>query len=347
MSQPITISVDVDKAAAVRAGVDQHGAYEVPVQPSELTPDAREFLAEWVSGRKAFYVPVPVLPALDSIHAWLEANGQALAAKRQAEKDRQEKSIQEALERPDEAWIGTANSFHEDGVTHYEPTVRTCPHGLYLGDAERRDPRIALRIKDITEGELFRAKLADWTAKHAAYKQRLAEATAEGERRAAQMAEEKRRADARRADQLATWLATKAPEAMRKKHARRLLPEQELIAAIRDEVFAPLQDLPRFQRLTDQAVRDQLNGNDYDGVAYATRDAESATDKDIELMETIERLIPGAKCELRQHVGFLESQRAEADPEVNRFGILVTVKVGELTLSREYAAAGADPETED
>jgi hypothetical protein len=345
MSQPITITVEVDKAAAVRAGVDEAGTYELPVQPSQLSDGAREFLADWLSGRRTLYVSVPVLPTPDSIHAWLEANGQALAAKRKAEMDRQEKNILEALEMPDSAWIGTETSFLEDGMRHYEPSVRANgPEGVYLTEPERKDPRIAMRMKAIAEGELFRRMHAEWEAKHAAYLKRQAEAKVQAERRAAEITEEQRRSEARRADQLATWLATKAPEAMRKRHARALLPEQDLISAIRDEVFAPLADLPRFPRLTDEEVRRNLNAEEYDEVSYVTRDAQSASDEDIDLMEHIERVIPGAKCELREHVGFLKSRDDADDPEVCRKGILVTVKVGELTLSREYAAAEADPE---
>ena len=356
MSAPVTLKFSVSPSVAARAGIDQHGDLSVEVRPSVLTQPARDVLSVLLRERAIYPTltqrvldadgaaslvtvpPAPMPPTTATIEAWIETLAAALADKRAADARESEARIQKALAAPDEQWIrqGTGEPYYvlrSSGSDEYSDTGGSPVHrpivglglGLYLTEQELRDPRVVARRQRVAADTLVQAQAAwqrrhdEWTAWKAARQQAAADAV-------------QARAKARQ-EQIDAFLA-RAPEPLRKRHARGLLPEQDLLAAMRDEVFAPLADLPRLQRLRDDEVRRELDADSDAEVSYSTEDAETATDGDIALIERIEALMPGAEAKLRVHTASIDG----IDETVTRYSVRVAARSGAFEFSREYAA---------
>lgn len=150
---------------------------------------------------------------------------------------------------------------------------------------------------------------------------------------------------ARWAAQLDEWVAANGTDGQRKRKARGLLPYDEIIASIRNQVFAPLDALPRYQNMTEEEVQDNYGcilENDFSGMSasYDVEDAESATDEQMAMIEEIETRLPGCEAVLRKNKGYLDNTSGSQDDQAAlvRYSIRATIQVGALTLARSYAA---------
>lgn len=205
------------------------------------------------------------------------------------------------------------------------------------GQLPIREPRMS----DVVH--LSGASIGPW---HPQFERVRAEAIARWETEEKRKEQEERASQERRAAQLAAWVEEFGTPGMKKRAARGLLSYEEIISAIREQAFAPLADLPRYERITKDDVvdsyEDHFGDHDYafQDAIFSGADAETATDEQMDLIERIEGLIPGATATLRVHQGLLSTTTREQDEiaGVKRHSILVTVQVGELTLSREFAA---------
>ena len=139
--------------------------------------------------------------------------------------------------------------------------------------------------------------------------------------------------------QISTWVWAHGSDNQRSRHTAGLLPETEIIDAIRSEAYAPLADEPRYERLSKEDI---CNGDygDPDGSGYHDDDitfdvsaADTLTAAEWDRREALARLIPGAVVTVRRHVG----ECSECKASVTRTSYLVTLRVGELEFSREYA----------
>jgi hypothetical protein len=330
------ILCNIDQAACIRAGIDApHSTSELEIDPASLSQIERDLLAATLSaGHKLSGFSV-CPPTAEGLRAALAEK----LAQRAAEATQREQRILVALAAPAEDWI-TADAhtmaYRIDRKDVHKPMLLDSPRSAYLFDsAAQSDPRIQARRSEIARTVLAPAA-AEWQAAHDKAEAEDARARAD----AIKVAEAK---SARRADQIATWIATRATEGMRKRQARGLLPDEDILGAMADEVFAPVADLARYEPMTADEVRRELGSDDSYGdpeaVDFGTRDAESAHDEDVALMERIEAAIPGAKCELIEHFGYLKSAAGSDDPELTRFAIRATVTVGELTFKRSFAPA--------
>lgn len=149
----------------------------------------------------------------------------------------------------------------------------------------------------------------------------------------------------RRRTQLDEWVAANGTDGQRKRKARGLLPDDEIIASIRNQVFAPLDALPRYQNMTEEEVQDNYGcilENDFSGMSasYDVEDAESATDEQMAMIEEIETRLPGCEAVLRKNKGYLDNTSGSQDDQAAlvRYSIRATIQVGALTLARSYAA---------
>jgi len=315
----ITLTISVSATEAAKAGVDHFGETVVVIEPSKLSAGARAAYASLCGkpvksdstlryGRHVLPLPIPATS--ESVAEWLEANAVDVAtfdAREKASYEAQQEASREGVRK----W---ARKQDEELVRMdmYQYKVST-PYSF---------PEDMKEIVDVRHAKA--QLLADRLNAEAAANKANAEAA---------------RAEAakRRADQIAAWLAT-APEPMRKRHARGLLPEEDIIAEIRNQAYAPLDHLPRYERMSDDDVRRELDAEDEEqAVDYTTREAESAHDEDIALMEQIESLLPSATCTLLEHAGWLTDAAGSDDPEATRYAVKVAIKVGELEFTREYA----------
>lgn len=352
----ITLTFRVSPAVAARAGLDQHGDLAVVVRPSGLSEHGRDVLAYLVgkqpippeltqrqlgsatSTTTLVTVPPAPLPlTTDGVEAWLEALATARAAKIAALAAESEARILAALAAPDDEWIRPASAgpcyvlrmdsdeYSADGGRAYYQPQLGMRLGLYLTDEERDDPRVVARREQVRTGALIAAQ-AEWQRRYDEYVGwKAARSQAELDRRLA--------AAKARQDQIDAFLA-RAPESLRKRAARGLLPEADLIAAMRDEAFAAIAELPRYERLRDADVRRELDADDDAEVSYDVDDADSASDADLALIELIEAALPDAAVTLRVHTGSIDG----CDETVTRYSVRVVRRVGEFEFSREYAA---------
>lgn len=339
MSSPITLPVLLSPAQAALRGLDTHGIIELPVAPSTLTPGQREMLVELLrrnapirTGDRLDTVTAAELPPVpitaDAVPSWLDDCQAAKAAAVERLQAEREKRVLDLLAKPPELWRGNGASVIVGTKILYRPQVSKPTDGWI------DDPRINARREEIA-----RDYLPAWEAEHerivAALQAEVAarDAASQAERAAKQAAEQ------RRTQQLAAWLAEHGTDPLRKRAARDLLPQDELLAAYRDWAFRALADLPRYRRLTDADVRAGLDLYDGATVEYTTRTAESVSDATLALIECIEQALPAAQVTPLDHVGYAADAGDDSDPEVVRQSLRVTITVGDITVSREYAAA--------
>lgn len=324
----VTLTISITAAEAARAGVDQCGDTTVVVEPSKLSEGARLVYAYLSSkpvesrvglrhGRAVLPLPIPATP--ETVADWLEANAQDIAdfdarqkVELAAKVERNRMAVRRWVDQTDEELVRSVLS---RGALTYEvfmPSHLTVPEDMKEIVAART-----------AQGQLLVDRMK-----------------AEAAQNIAKVASAAAAAAARRTEQLALWLATKGSESMRRRAARNLLPEEDLVAAIRNDAFAPLDAFKRFERMTDADVRKALDCPNSDmSVTYDTRVAESAHDEDIDMLERIEALVPGATCTLMAHEGKLEDD--DSDASLMRYSVRVEIQVGEFEFSREYSVGEA------
>jgi hypothetical protein len=159
------------------------------------------------------------------------------------------------------------------------------------------------------------------------------------EQRAAQLAlhEEKKRA-------IAEWIATHGTPEQQARQAAGVLPMDEAIEAITDQVFAVLRDRPRYVHDGLPRLQAHLREHSQHADAIITRNdlivtsanAEKMTAAQWALVNEFHALVPDATVTLRIHkLAWKRDLQVALRPV---FGVLVTQRVGPFTLRREYAA---------
>lgn len=334
MPAPITLTVTIRAAEAVTRGLDAQGDIALPVTPSAMTEPQRALLARllpgpvWTGGIFAGITLPPVPISADQVAAWLDTTNAALSAHADAQREKAEAATQQLLSLPPEKWRGHSGQVRAGDRVFSTPIVNAPTVDSALND----DPRVIAR-----RAEIERDHLPAWLAQHerevAAGREEHAKREAEAEAKAKALAAATRQREA----QIAAWLAEHGTDAQRKRAARDLLPEAEVLAAMRDAAFAPLVELPRYRRLTDDDVRDGLDLHDGQAVEYTTRDSEAVSDATMALIERIETAMPGCTVEPLDHVGYAADASGRDDPELVRQALRVTMTVGAITMSREYA----------
>lgn len=142
---------------------------------------------------------------------------------------------------------------------------------------------------------------------------------------------------------IAAWVASHGSEDQRARHAAGLFPDDEAIAALSDEAFAPLADHSRYA--LDGAVRLQehlraLTGRQNITVAPVDlrilgEDAPSASACQWEVVRRLQMRLPTARVTLRAHQ--LSWKRDTTLPSLTLYGALVTMPVGPFIVRREFA----------
>ena len=142
---------------------------------------------------------------------------------------------------------------------------------------------------------------------------------------------------------IAEWVAAHGAPDQQARQAAGMLPMEEAIEAITDEVFAPLREYPRYHRGGAAQLQEYLRKfADHADVVLAERDvlitssdAVKASAAQWARMQEVQALLPVATVTLRVHKLVTVSDRRA--PALTVHGILVTQKVGPFTLRREYA----------
>ena len=373
------IIVVVTAQDAALSGFDQVGDVFADVKPSALTERQRVALAGLPTKRNDDFgtanYPFISLPGagfggVDDVPRLLDLvadrNDAELVEKQMKSQLIVEDRIAKLLARP----VDSEFSVNTDG------TFRITEYGLV--DRKRQTERSFYSVFDLpvsdyfwlcSEGEKARVMADPRIEALIEPSRRAAEATnrrqqesiAEAEREKAERLAESKRVEAqrqaeaaekanRRRAQLAAWVADHGSDNQKKRFARGMLPESEIVDGIRAQAFASLNDFmfPRYSRIKDEHVKNRAEGVIPDHVledakiCYSCNELkqcdEEAFDGFMKIEETIKKDHPDAVCALYEHVGWVDGYDDENDPEVREKSIKVTLTVGELTLSREYAA---------
>ena len=141
----------------------------------------------------------------------------------------------------------------------------------------------------------------------------------------------------RKENQLSAWVLQHGTYNQKARQELGFLPEDEVINCIRDQVFAPLNDFERYERITAADVCECEYGAC--DVEFEVGNATELTADQYTAYASIVKAAPeAANIQARVHKG--KSERCEVI--LIRCSVLVTVVVGEITLSREYTLP--DPE---
>lgn len=385
--QQLFLKVTVDRDAAILAGKDIFGTFDVPLAPSQLTAEQREILVSLpTNGLENI-----VFPKLDRPIASVEpADVPALLDELKVLRKRQEEEELAEVQKKYDEWrpkfLAKEIPQPDSMVVAPEATELPLPgsdtHLVWwqypngagtrmLSCHDLRAPIIKVPTPEKLSAEivgfgqiktgsmLTRIILGDTEvmarieAAHA-IKDQL-QATMNEIHAQMQSAAKKRRekreqeevdAKQRRADQISGWVAQNATIMQKKRFAAGLLPEEEILKGMRNGVFAPLDNLPRYKKITkseltasiDQSL-DHIYGYDLP-VEFAVSEPTSVTDEQFAMFEMIkERLSQSqnVKISLKEHVAYYEDYKGANDPEVRRLSAHVEVKVGEITFAREYA----------
>ena len=141
-------------------------------------------------------------------------------------------------------------------------------------------------------------------------------------------------AQRKKKEAIAEWVAAKGTPSQKERLAENLLPDEEIITAMRDEIFRPLDAFPRYQKIkaSDVCTCDYGDYGEYCDCDFWAADKKEATEEEFRKMKQIRTLMPNAVVTLREHGG--NSERC--DNEFYRSGILVSVNTGAFQFSREY-----------
>lgn len=146
--------------------------------------------------------------------------------------------------------------------------------------------------------------------------------------------------------QVAEWVAAHATPEQQSRQAAGMLPMDEAIEAMTDRAFAPLRDWPPYlhdgaHHLELQLRRLPQYANvvvDRSEVAITSTNAAKSSADQWAQLEAARNALPAATVTLRMHT--VSWTRDRSAPRAIQFGILVTQKIGMLTLRREYAFRG-------
>jgi hypothetical protein len=145
---------------------------------------------------------------------------------------------------------------------------------------------------------------------------------------------------------VADWVGTHGTPDQKTRQAAGVLPFAEVVQALADEAFAPLNGRPLYIRDGASRLQEYLRQlPTYADVVVTSADlavfsgnAETATTDQWSLVQEFRAIVPDSDVKLRAHRLTLKHQPDA--PSLTLFGVRVTRKVGSFTLQREYATQG-------
>lgn len=354
--------INIDKKVALLAGVNNFGEYEIEFDPADLTPEQREELLlsetkgstgdyllklpslkmwdsnSWCTGYRGGewspivdkYMPKPTSPGLESMKQMLDARiiirkeiqafEEDKKAKGEAEQaEKKAAKIAEFLDTPAEklfrvdyasdlapkgcVWIGDFGIGHSGSIGWFQRN-----YGC---------PEVDAKIAEVEA--LFPAAMETAWEKYNALQ-------AEKDRKAAEEQALK-----------AEWVSQYGTDDMKERFEAGVLPEDELLDVVRDHLYAPLNDFPRYQKMKKGDIC-EADENEYEDhrVSYKTEDLTEMTADQFAMMKKIKAAAPeGAVIEARKHVGVC-ADCPDDDGYLERVGFMVRVAVGDFEFSREY-----------
>lgn len=335
------ITVQLSKRNAVKLGVEQWGNIEIDIDLSQLSEEEREWLAEsqqtkdgwdmnveyYEKGYMKFQLFAPTAEGvIESVRfkaqkfAEKRAYGEQERAERKAE---EEKRAKEEAEREEAAIayllnLGATDEFVSKWaaaagyllVPGYEHTVKL---SNILGDP-RLEPQLEYRRRVLAERDRL-----------------------EEERREQKQREKQARAEAKR-QQVATWVQEHGTESQKRRHAVDLLDDQEVIDAMRDLAFSPLDPFKPYEKINSGDVEHEDNsGWGCDGDVEFGAENSCASEETFAQLEEMQKLLPDATITPRLHTATCNRCGSEA----TKPSLLAKITVGVFEFHRDYAVGVA------
>lgn len=373
----MNIKCKINQTAALRAGINApHSTAVIDIDPATLTAAAREYLsAVLTDGHDATKAGIDsagnprretgwtgqelqlIVPSADGLRAALAEILAESATRKAAAAIEATKRAQEADARVQALLDAPPKFVDEDVCLFADGTIvfgRRRYGGNYLDTNYVRVTRTRLVFPDEPYDFRFAnaAMQARWDeAKRAATEANnlvleearpaLQQLWAAKEAREAKEAKEAKVLAEQRAEQLKRWIAERATDAQRKRHARGLLLESEVLAGIKADAFAPLAGYTFLSKPTAEEIRAAYEGADEDAeTEWVEVTPETASDAVVELAESIEAALPTVTTKIVCYVGRLTTSSADEDElhQLVAYGVAVTLTLGTLTFTRTYAA---------
>ena len=341
--------ITIRESDALAAGINNQGEYEIEFDPADLTQEQREELLhseqssfnekyEWQANKGdspgPYYdvssIVKPVRPDLETLKALLDARiirrVEVLAKiekEKQTKTDNDLKNIEKWMSNPEKCvscdyrdvsykmkriYLNWDAKNYYNTVPGFEDAIEDAKSLIFWQNLELD---IAKTIKDKEKDR----KEAEEDAVDAA--------TA-----------------TRKTNQISGWVFEHGTQSQMDRLEVDLLPETEIIDAIRAEAYASLtlrektggglDGFPRYNKLKTSDVC--TCEYDYCDIDYNVDAKESATEEEFEQLQEIKKLMPDATVELREHTG--ESE--DCKNTVRSTGFMVRMTVGEFEFSREY-----------
>jgi len=133
--------------------------------------------------------------------------------------------------------------------------------------------------------------------------------------------------------QIEIWTLANGTKSQKERLAAGLLPESEIVDAIRSATYAPLDKFPRFKKLkTTDVCNDDSGWGDHE-VNFSVEDANSLTADEFVVLKNLQNVAPkNSVITPRIHT----AECSDCGNTVTRLGFMVKIQVGELSFSREY-----------
>lgn len=338
------INVKINQEDAIKAGSNQFGILEVEVDISKLSPAQREMLAEEINNRDKVLYGCRVASE-DAIINFLQAEVELAILRTTEDARRLAEEINRVLAMSDEKFDKENTSWWWDhSKVEEDPRVQQRLMERTEREAARRQSIISglLAINDAREfltasnKYFYRYPSTTWIeTPEIINKRAIALLWCEARNQEERLKSEAEAAAARerKENQLSAWVLQHGTDNQKARQALGLLPEDEVINCIRDQVFLLLtrDGFERYERMTAADVCECEYGAC--DVEFEVDDATELTADQYTSYERIKCSAPeAANIQARVHKG--KSERCEVT--LIRCSVLVTVVVGELTLSREY-----------
>jgi hypothetical protein len=325
----VTVAVSIDRAEAIRAGKKQYGHTTVLIDPANLNDDQRDELAltgqdndgnAWLqyadSAMNGVGYTTPIVEPTEAIVAKAldekRARRLAYEAKEKAEKEKR------AREQREEA-IRRANEFLGESINKIISSVnvhRTEEIGGW-----------ALYYKEHLPADLLQMVKAHIEEANAEHKRRKVDWDA----RKKAMDEEAARKERDKAAALNSWLNDNGTATQRQRRQAGLMPDEQVLAMVRDQLFAEFKHLARYERMT----ADDFENYHAEDIEYETSGVTEATDDEFRALQAITEIAKNvsdeAEVKLRDHIASVRNKELE-----RRRSVLVTIPWKGHKLSREY-----------
>lgn len=345
------IWVNVDRQKAILAGKNTEGWQLVEVDMGKLSQEEREYVANrkenWygnsttkvvaqvIGGGVAEATEEEVIGAIRVQIGIAREEKRVAAEKAKKEADAREDEILGILS-ADAGGLLRTRTGYLDGQKRQECYKATGEYGMqeYYVHRPYTDPRLDGKYADAEKiaKEKNEGIIKDTKTKIEAWQAGVQAEKAEAER---VVAEKKA--------QIEKWVAEKGTENQRKRYEINLLPEAEVVDAIRDEAYRALDGFARYEKMSaaDVCTCEEHYNNEGEltecDVDYNVSKASGATTEEYEALEKIadaaKKAHPGAVVTMMDHVGTSE----DCENEVIRKSVKVEIEVGAFKLSREYA----------